>query len=67
MMYRELRSTFGLKSQMAQSVLKTVIAKYKTNQTNGHERCQIAFKNRKSTSCLTEITASPKAYFLSTH
>ncbi|KHF26749.1 putative transposase [Anoxybacillus sp. BCO1] len=44
MMYRELRSTFGLKSQMAQSVLKTVIAKYKTNQTNGHERCQIAFK-----------------------
>ena len=29
--YRELRSTLGLKSQMAQSVLKTVIAKYKTN------------------------------------
>lgn len=44
MTYRKLRSTFGLKSQMAQSVLKTVIAKYKTNQTNGHKRCQIAFK-----------------------
>lgn len=42
--YRELRSTFGLKSQMAQSVLKTVIAKYKTNQSNGHERSQVQFK-----------------------
>ncbi len=44
MTYRKLRSTFGLKSQMAQSVLKTVIAKYKANQTNGHKWCQIAFK-----------------------
>lgn len=42
--YRELRSTFGLKSQMAQSVVKTVIAKYKTNQSNGHERSQVQFK-----------------------
>lgn len=29
-LYYELRSRFGLKSQMAQSVFKTVIAKYKT-------------------------------------
>ncbi|ADH99045.1 RNA-guided endonuclease InsQ/TnpB family protein [Salisediminibacterium selenitireducens] len=42
--YRELRSTFGLKSQMAQSALKTVIATYKTNQSNGHERSQVQFK-----------------------
>lgn len=42
--YKELRSTFGLKSQMAQSVLKTVIAKYKTNKSNGHERSKVQFK-----------------------
>lgn len=29
-LYAELRSRFGLKSQMAQSVIKTVIARYKT-------------------------------------
>ena len=29
--YYYLRETYGLKSQMAQSVMKTVIAKYKTN------------------------------------
>ena len=29
-LYSTLREKFGLKSQMAQSVLKTVIAKYKT-------------------------------------
>ena len=29
-LYSELRERFGLKSQMAQSVFKTVIARYKT-------------------------------------
>ena len=29
-LYAEIRSRFGLKSQMAQSCIKTVIAKYKT-------------------------------------
>ena len=32
-LYHELRNQFGLKSQMAQSVFKTVIARYKTVQT----------------------------------
>lgn len=32
-LYHELRNRFGLKSQMAQSVFKTVIACYKTTQT----------------------------------
>ncbi|CEA03651.1 hypothetical protein BN1050_01639 [Metalysinibacillus saudimassiliensis] len=35
--YKELRQRFGLKSQMAQSVMKTVIASYKSAQANGHE------------------------------
>ena len=30
LLYAELREKFGLKSQMAQSVFKTVIARYKT-------------------------------------
>ena len=34
--YRELRARYGLKSQMAQSVLKTVIGKYKTILGNQH-------------------------------
>ena len=33
-LYRVLRDKFGLKSQMAQSVIRTVVAKYKTIQTN---------------------------------
>lgn len=32
-LYHELRDKFGLKSQMAQSVIKTVIARYKTVET----------------------------------
>ena len=35
-LYHELREHFGLRSQMAQSVMKTVIAKYKTNLSNNH-------------------------------
>ena len=33
-LYRDLRDKFGLKSQMAQSVIRAVIARYKTIQTN---------------------------------
>lgn len=36
-LYYRLREEFGLKSQMAQSVFKTVIAKYKTILENQHE------------------------------
>ncbi len=43
--YTYLREQFGLKSQMAQSVMKTVIAKYKTNKSNGHDFTLVQFKN----------------------
>lgn len=36
-LYSDLRNRFGLKSQMSQSVLKTVIAKYKTILKNQNE------------------------------
>ncbi|WML51743.1 transposase [Neobacillus sp. PS3-12] len=42
--YRNLREQFGLKSQMAQSVMKTVIARYKSAKSNGHEWSLITFK-----------------------
>ena len=42
--YKELRNFFGLKSQMAQSVMKTVIARYKSVKSNGHEWHLIRFK-----------------------
>ncbi|WNF37437.1 transposase [Bacillaceae bacterium IKA-2] len=42
--YRPLRELFCLRSQMAQSVLKTVIAKYKSAKSNGHPRTRIRFK-----------------------
>ena len=42
--YSELRDRFGLKSQMAQSVMKTVIARYKSAKSNGHECRQVVFK-----------------------
>lgn len=42
--YKQLRSQFGLKSQMAQSVMKTVIARYKSAKSNGHEWSLIEFK-----------------------
>jgi IS605 OrfB family transposase len=44
MTYRELRSTFGLRSQMAQSVMKTVIARYKSLRSNNHPWTQVQFK-----------------------
>ena len=43
-LYRELRARFGLPSQMAQSVLRTVIAKYKTILTNQKAWIQPMFK-----------------------
>lgn len=42
--YQPLRSTYHLRSQMAQSVLKTVIAKYKTIKSNGHGWSRVVFK-----------------------
>lgn len=43
-LYYEIRKKFKLGSQMTQSVLKTVIARYKTIQTNQHEWIQPKFK-----------------------
>ncbi|MGI2328699.1 helix-turn-helix domain-containing protein [Planococcus sp. YIM B11945] len=43
--YKELRNRFGLKSQMAQSVMKTVIARYKSAKSNGHECCFVKDKD----------------------
>lgn len=42
--YKQLRNLFCLKSQMAQSVMKTVIARYKSAKSNGHEWSLIEFK-----------------------
>ena len=43
--YYYLRETYSLKSQMAQSCMKTVIAKYKTNKSNGHNFNLIQLKS----------------------
>lgn len=42
--YHDLRNRFGLKSQMAQSVMKTVIARYKSAKSNNHTWSLIVFK-----------------------
>jgi IS605 OrfB family transposase len=42
--YYEIRNTFGLKSQMAQSAMKTVIARFKSAKSNGHPWTLIKFK-----------------------
>jgi len=44
-LYYELRQRFGLRSQMAQSVLKTVVAKYKGILSNEHEWVKPNFKH----------------------
>ncbi|GIP33927.1 RNA-guided endonuclease TnpB family protein [Paenibacillus sp. J2TS4] len=44
LMYRELRSAFSLRSQMAQSVMRTVIARYKSLVGNGHLWTFVRFK-----------------------
>lgn len=43
--YYYLREIYNLKSQMAQSCMKTSIAKYKTNKSNGHDFSLVQFKN----------------------
>jgi IS605 OrfB family transposase len=43
-LYSELRKRFGLKSQMAQSVFKTVIARYKTILENQNKWIKPSFK-----------------------
>ncbi|WML33378.1 transposase [Clostridium sp. OS1-26] len=43
--YYYLRDTYNLKSQMAQSCMKTAIAKYKTNKSNWRDFTLIQFKN----------------------
>jgi putative transposase len=42
--YNMLRAQCGLRSQMAQSVMKTVIAKYRSEQSNGHKWSRVTFK-----------------------
>ena len=44
-MYRDIIPLFGLKAQMTQSVSKTVIARYMSAQTNGHDWTLIKFKH----------------------
>jgi IS605 OrfB family transposase len=44
MTYEDLRLGYGLRSQMAQSVARAVIAKYKSAQSNGHQGTKIRFK-----------------------
>ena len=43
--YYYLRESFGLKSQMAQSCMKTVLAKYKSAKSNGHKLSLVEFNN----------------------
>lgn len=44
-LYYDLRDRFGLRSQMAQSVVKTVVARYKTILENQNEWIQPNFKH----------------------
>ncbi|WP_232699542.1 RNA-guided endonuclease InsQ/TnpB family protein [Brevibacillus daliensis] len=44
MTYDVLRIEYLLRSQMAQSVMKTAIARYKSAKSNGHDWTKIAFK-----------------------
>jgi putative transposase len=44
MAYRTLRANYSMRSQMAQSVMKTVIARYRSLKSNGHEWTLIRFK-----------------------
>ena len=43
-LYTDLRDRFGLKSQMAQSVIKTVIARYRTILENQHRWLKAEFQ-----------------------
>ncbi|KQL45124.1 transposase [Brevibacillus choshinensis] len=42
--YKSLRGQFRLRSQMAQSVLKTVIARYRSLKSNSHDWTKVRFK-----------------------
>ncbi|AJY75422.1 RNA-guided endonuclease InsQ/TnpB family protein [Paenibacillus beijingensis] len=42
--YERLRSCFSLRSQMAQSVMKTVIARYQSLKSNGHDWTKVQFR-----------------------
>ena len=42
-LYQTIRKTFGLKSQMTQSAIKTVIARYKSLESNEHEWTNVVF------------------------
>jgi len=42
--YYDIRTLFGLGSQMSQSVMKTVIARYRSAKSNGHEWTLVKFK-----------------------
>lgn len=42
--YGSLRSTYLLRSQMAQSVMKTVIARYQSLKSNGHDWIKVQFR-----------------------
>ncbi|MFI8715870.1 transposase [Brevibacillus brevis] len=41
--YASLRADFGLRSQMAQSVMKTVLARYQSMRSNGHPHAKAVF------------------------
>lgn len=43
-LYYKIRNLFGLKSQMVQSCIKIVIARYKAIKSNGHELVLVNFK-----------------------
>ena len=44
-LYYPVRQHFGLRSQMTQSVFKTVLAKYKSMKSNGHPFSKVSFRN----------------------
>ena len=44
-LYYPVRQQFGLRSQMTQSVFKTVLAKYKSMKSNGHPFSKVSFRN----------------------
>lgn len=44
MTYGMLRSVYLLRSQMAQSVMKTVMARYQSLKSNGHDWTKVMFK-----------------------
>lgn len=66
-LYSTLREKFGLKSQMAQSVFKTVIARYRTVLENQKEWLSLISKNLSTTLFGIGIIPLHNAVFPSTH